>query len=163
MVSRLTVLIPFCFHQKSRVVIICTKTFQSLILFTETTKLKYNCLQCTIEFNVRYHFYSPQTKLRKGNVFAPVCQSFCSQGGVCLSACKDFPPSRHPWETPPPSRHPTGRPPLPADGHCSGRYASYWNAFLSVYKFTSQPGTPLFQGPNLGIFGLFTNASNSQY
>ena len=25
-------------------------------------------------------------------------------------------------------RHP---PPPPADGHCSGRYASYWNAFLS--------------------------------
>ena len=28
-------------------------------------------------------------------------------------------------------RHPPGRhPPSPADGHCSGRYASYWNAFL---------------------------------
>ena len=25
----------------------------------------------------------------------------------------------------------TGGPPPPADGHCSGRYASFWNAFLS--------------------------------
>ena len=28
-------------------------------------------------------------------------------------------------------RHP------PADGHCSGRYASYWNAFLFIYLLTS--------------------------
>ena len=27
-------------------------------------------------------YYRPQTKLRKGNVFTPVCQSFCSQGRV---------------------------------------------------------------------------------
>ena len=27
--------------------------------------------------------YRPQTKLRKGNVFTPVCQSFCSQG-TCI-------------------------------------------------------------------------------
>ena len=27
-----------------------------------------------------YFFYHTQTKLREGNVFAPVCQSFCSQG-----------------------------------------------------------------------------------
>ena len=40
------------------------------------------------------------TKLRQGNVFTPVCLSFCSQGvgGVC------HPPSRHP-----PGRHPLGR------------------------------------------------------
>ena len=29
--------------------------------------------------------YRPQTKLRKGNVFTPVCQSFCSQGKGCVS------------------------------------------------------------------------------
>ena len=29
-----------------------------------------------------------QTKLRKGNVFTPVCQSFCSAGGGgCLPQC----------------------------------------------------------------------------
>ena len=34
--------------------------------------------------------------------------------------------SRHP----PGSRPPRSRHPLPRDGHCCGRYASYWNAFL---------------------------------
>ena len=34
------------------------------------------------------------------------------------------PPGRHPL-----GRHPLGRHP-PQDGHCSRRYASYWNAFL---------------------------------
>ena len=36
---------------------------------------------------------------------------------------------RPPGQTPPPGRHtPLGR--HPPNGHCSGRYASYWNAFL---------------------------------
>ena len=30
------------------------------------------------------HCYRLQTKLRKGNVFTPVCQSFCSQG-ACMA------------------------------------------------------------------------------
>ena len=42
--------------------------------------------------------------------------------GVCLSACWDTPPGRHP---------PLGRQP-PPHGDCSGRYASYWNAFLLI-------------------------------
>ena len=140
------------------------------------------------------------TKMRQGNVFTPVCQSFCSQGeGVCLSACWDTPPwagtlpwvgtaprqvhtlastplppagtppgqvhppgryillgrhtpqagalpgQVHPWAGTPPGQahtpgqvHPLGRhTPLgrytPPDGHCSGRYESYWNAFLFKY------------------------------
>ena len=56
------------------------------------------------------------TKLWKGNVFTPVCQPFCSQGG-CLPQCM--------------LGYTLSRPgPPPADGHCSGRYASYWNAIL---------------------------------
>ena len=47
-------------------------------------------------------YYRPQTKLRKGNVFTPVCQSFCSRGGVCLSAC---------WDAPPPGQSPPGQTP----------------------------------------------------
>ena len=51
------------------------------------------------------YFYCPQTKLRKGNVFTPVCQSFCSQGG-CLPQCilgYTHPPlGRHPpWANTP--------------------------------------------------------------
>ena len=94
-------------------------------------------------------------KLRKGRVFTSVCQSFCSQGGVCLRACWDThlrgqTPS--PWQTPPPradtpprqtppSRHPPGQTPpwadTPADSHCSESYASYWNAFLFDVSFPS--------------------------
>ena len=72
------------------------------------------------------------------------------RGGGCLSACwdttppgadppgADIPQSRHPpgadtppWSSPPGSRHP------PWEAHSSirstsGRYASYWNAFLLV-------------------------------
>ena len=43
------------------------------------------------------------------------------------------PPGRHPpWvDTPPHARQTPPRHP-PRDGYCSGRYASYWNAFLFV-------------------------------
>ena len=63
-------------------------------------------------------FYRSQTKLRKGNVFTPVCQSFCSQGGVCPSAC---------WDThTPPSRHPPGQRPLPPGRHPPNRWLLLW-------------------------------------
>ena len=50
------------------------------------------------------------TKLRQGNIFTGVCQSFCSQGGVCLSAC---------WDTHPPGRYTlrAGTPPSPRQVH----------------------------------------------
>ena len=55
--------------------------------------------------------YRPQTKLRKGIVFTPVCQSFCSQVGVCLSTCWIHPLGRHPhWaDTPPRADTPIGQ------------------------------------------------------
>ena len=42
------------------------------------------------------------------------------------------PPGRHPLtrHTPQPDTHLDRHSPAPQDGHCSGRYASYWNAFL---------------------------------
>ena len=74
------------------------------------------------------YYYRPQTKLRKGNVFTPVCQSFCSQGGSAPGHAG----------IPSPRQTPLPRvvtllvqtPPSPADGYCCGRCASYWNAFL---------------------------------
>ena len=59
-------------------------------------------------------------------------------GGVCLSACWDTTPpgSRPPWSRHPRSKHPP--PPWEADSgirSMSGRYASYWNAFLSIRIF----------------------------
>ena len=38
------------------------------------------------------YYYRPQRSCGQGNIFTPVCHSFCSQGGregVCLSACWD--------------------------------------------------------------------------
>ena len=107
--------------------------------------------------------YRPQTKLRKGNVFTSVCQEFCPQWGVsqhvlgrgvCISVSTgrrcvaDIPWAyTHPRQTPSPWAHPLdthkplGRHPqvgtpwadTSSDGHCSGRYASYWNVvFCSI-------------------------------
>ena len=45
----------------------------------------------------------------QGNVFTPVCHSFCSQGGACLSACWDTHP---PAGTPPGQVHPQAGTPL---------------------------------------------------
>ena len=40
-------------------------------------------------------------------------------------------PWKHPfWKHTPLEAHPTTPSPPPGDGHCSRRYASYWNAFL---------------------------------
>ena len=55
---------------------------------------------------------SPQTKLRKGSVFTPVCQSFCSWGGGCLAQCML---GYTPWADTPPGRHPLGQHPPWAD------------------------------------------------
>ena len=90
-------------------------------------------------------------KLQKGNVFTPVCHSFCSQGEVYTPLGR-HPLGRHPladtpwqtsvgrypltdtqtlpWQRRPPWQTTPGRHPPPRDSHCSGRYPSYWNAFL---------------------------------
>ena len=66
--------------------------------------------------------YHLQTKLRKGNVFTPVCQSFCSQGGVSASVHAGIhtpiPGQTSPWADTPqadtlPGKTPPGRHPLP--------------------------------------------------
>ena len=94
------------------------------------------------------HLLSAATKLGQGNIFTSVCLSTGGRG-VCLSACWDThsttpPPSRHPTppdQAPPlpdplPDQAPPGADtPPPREADCSirltsGRYASYWNAFL---------------------------------
>ena len=90
--------------------------------------------------------YRLQRSCGQGNIFAPVCHSV--HRGVCLSACwdttpgKHTPPEAHPpreahpsrkHPSPPRSAHPPEAPPREADSgirSMSGRYASYWNAFL---------------------------------
>ena len=87
-------------------------------------------------------------KLRKGNVFTPVCDSV-HRDEVYIPP--DTLPGRHPLGRHPPRQAPSqadippqtdtpqadtplGRPP-PADSRCSRRYASYWNAFLFQIYF----------------------------
>ena len=60
-------------------------------------------------------------------------------GGECLPQCMlgytppaGTPPCRYPPREGTPPWVVT--PPRPHDGHCSGRYASYWNAFLFLWK-----------------------------
>ena len=107
-----------------------------------------------------FHWLLPASaKLGQGNIFTSVCQEFCTQGGPASMHAEMQPPgpdppgSRPPWsrppreQTPPPpgadnppgadtpqNRHPPGpETPPGADTSIrstSGRYASYWNAFL---------------------------------
>ena len=88
-------------------------------------------------------FYRPLMKLREGNGFTGVCLST----GHCVSQHA----SQVTWPTPT-HPHPPGHPPsnihtpwtptspdtytsLHRDGHWSGRYASYWNAFSFYIQF----------------------------
>ena len=66
----------------------------------------------------------PATKLRQGNVFTPVCHSLHRGGGGSLSGRPRTEPPRQriPWTV-------TPRQSAPCTVK-SGRYASYWNAFL---------------------------------
>ena len=87
--------------------------------------------------NDKYFYLTQQ---RQGNIFTIVSQSFCSRGGGCLLGHAGIHALSIPWQVHAPGRytplwkvHPlAGAPPYtpPHDGHCSGRYASYWNAFL---------------------------------
>ena len=121
---------------------------------------KWKGLDCDCHTHVCYinvYFYRPQTNFAK--VMFLHLSVILFMGGVCLSACWDtHPQSRHPtgadtpWsrhppeQTPPPradthhpprSKHPPGADTSPPCSACweiratSGRYASYWNAFLS--------------------------------
>ena len=71
-------------------------------------------------------------------MFSQVSLSFCPQGlGIHCPPPPDQADTPQTRQSPPrqgrhphrPGRHPP-RPPAGRDGHCSGCYASYWNAFL---------------------------------
>ena len=70
-------------------------------------------------------YYRPQHSC--GNVMILHLSIILSTGGRGLGVEGVY-PSMH-W-----GRHP----PSPADGYCSGRYASYWNAFLLLVWFINK-------------------------
>ena len=111
-------------------------------------------------FHFEFQLFLPAaTKLGQGNIFTGVCLSTGGEG--CLPQCMlGYPPEQtppeqtppklgtprtrhpltmHPPQTRPPrTRPPQTRPPWEADCSIrltSGRYASYWNAFLSSINF----------------------------
>ena len=92
-------------------------------------------------------------------MFSQACVKNSDHGGRCtppLGRQADNPLGRHPHgQHPPMGRHPPGRQvdtplgrhplgqtstqadtPPTSDGHCSGRYASYWKAFLFIQIFS---------------------------
>ena len=81
--------------------------------------------------------YRPQTNLREGNIFTPVCHSVLRE--------KDLPPHNAMGQAdpPPPHRHTPpleGRPPsegsrLPQVRSTGGWYESYWNAYFFQCDF----------------------------
>ena len=83
--------------------------------------------------------YRPQRSCRKVILSQACVKDSIHRVGVSASVHagihtplgKHPPPGRHPLGRHPPDRHTPGQTPLPrADGHCSGQYSSYWNAFL---------------------------------
>ena len=89
-------------------------------------------------------FFPSATKLRQGNVFTPVSHSVHG-GRVSASVHAEIhtPWAELPQKDTPLARHlPLGRQPPwadtppPADGHCSRRYASYWNAFFLCFSLS---------------------------
>ena len=69
--------------------------------------------------------YRPQRSCGQGNVFTRVCHSVHRGVGVSASVHAGIP-------------HP------PQDSHSSGRYASYWNAFLFYLDFTARSSKVMF-------------------
>ena len=119
--------------------------------FSFVDKLRRVAFQLVVKREVNVLYYRPQTKLQKGNVFTPVCHP--------VHRDEVYPSTQTPpRQTPSPGQTPPGHtpspgqtppqadtaslgqtPPLgklpPGDGHCSGRYASYWNPFLFCLGF----------------------------
>ena len=108
-------------------------------------------------FTVLFFYYRPQRSCGKV-IFSQASVSHSVHSGGCLADTPPWadtpladhrlgqthsPPGRHPRaDSPlgrhPPDRHPPGQTPL-ADGYCSGRYASYWNAFLLKKRPRNDP------------------------
>ena len=107
--------------------------------------------------------------LGQGNIFTRVCQEFCSQGGLVPGGGWSWGAWLGGVGVPGPggvcSRGVPGEePPLPRDGYCCGRYASYWNAFLLMWVFDKFHHCEKFTGTisftlTMGVFLLHSAAT----
>ena len=86
--------------------------------------------------NEEFHYtirLAPSSR-RFSSVSGYTCLSFCPQEGGCTRPTRDIPPGQtrpgRQTDRPGLGRHSPRRADPPRDGYCSGRYASYWNAFL---------------------------------
>ena len=98
-------------------------------------------------------YYRPQQQSRKGYVFTGVCLSRagrCTPPGQTPHSQTDTPFADTPLGRYLLGRHRLGRHSLerhPPCGHCSGRYASCWNAFLLLKLICElQLGIAIFLG-----------------
>ena len=112
---------------------------------TKTWKISNYYSVCGNHQNVDYIITTCKRSLGQGNIFSSMCQEFCSQGGVCLSACWDtttpLGPGTSLEQTPPGPGTPLEQTPLHSAcweiWSTSGWYVSYWNAILLVIVYSS--------------------------
>ena len=148
--------------------------FVSVVIETNTTERR---LIHFIDSTWTQYFPFAKRSLGQGNVFTPVCQSFCSQGEGCLPHCMlgHTLQADTPGQTSSLGRHPAprltpphGQTPPPPGGYygirsTSGRYACYFNAYLfwifytlfSIIHFlwSSHCGRSGLQEPHLEVLG----------
>ena len=80
---------------------------------------KYSDEESLIVKSPNLYYYRPQRSCGQGNIFTPVCHSFCSQGGGSASVHAGMPPPPRPpgaaplEQTPPGSRPPPEQTPRP--------------------------------------------------
>ena len=109
---------------------LCNSPIKCFVSVTADLTLRESRSSCTAVITslassaVCWHFYRPQKKLWEGNVFVPVCQSFCSRGREVLSLAGGAILSRGSVKGDSMKE--------PTHWSTSGQYASYWNAFFYV-------------------------------
>ena len=122
----------FISHIKRNVIELTSSSFFAFLnnLFKEKIRIETSTTLSVVQLK-SCRSLPPATKLQQGNVFTHVCHSV--HGGVCHTHPRW---ADTPWaDTPPPRAN------IPPDRHplcavhagirsTSGRYASYWNAFL---------------------------------
>ena len=92
------------------------------------------------EFGAKTYIYRPQRSC--GKVMFSQASVILSTGDVAETPLDRHPPGRHPLCPVHAGIHTASlvhagiNSPPPSDGHCCGRYASYWNAFLFGKFFT---------------------------